>query len=212
MSLGLLLLPGSLSMNVPDNDLTTLIELSRSDASARAELFDRMHEELKRIARWTPRVGRPGDTLQATVLVNEVFLRLERRFPPPPKDVPESRATFYRTVGLAMRTIIRDHYRAKAAAKRGGGAGAQHLVEPALGGEPGEAAASAEALALEDAMDRLKAYNPRWYDVVLHRYYAGRSIAETADLLNIGTTTVSSDWQLARAWLRREIEGGRAAR
>ncbi len=62
-------------------------------------------------------------------------------------------------------------------------------------------------LALDEALQRLERYNKRWCDVVMHRYFAGRTIEETADMLDVGVTTVKADWRLARAWLRRQMEG-----
>ena len=186
-------------------DLTREIAAARAgDEAARAELFSALYGELKRIAARTPHVGRPGDTMQPTVLANETFLELTRRFPPPPRSIPESRATFFRTVALAMRTILRDHWRGKLAAKRGGGARGVALDEAHVGAADREAL---EFLALDEALDRLERYNARWHHVVLHRYFAGRTISETAEMVGVAESTVSSDWQLARAWLRDEMKG-----
>lgn len=184
--------------------LTWLIESARTDPARREDLFALIHEDLRAIARSTPHVGRHGDTLQPTVLVNELFIQLDRRFPAPPRDRPESRATFFRSVALVMRTIVRDHWRARIADKRGGGLGAV----PLKGDEADPATLDqTDFLALDDALGGLERYNRRWYEVVLMRYFAVRSIEETALLLGIADSTVSSDWRLARAWLRREMEG-----
>lgn len=187
---------------VAGHEITRLIQHARDGGDAdRAELFATLYEELKKIARATPHVGRVGDTLQPTVVTNEVFIRLLRKFPDPPSSIPESRATFFRTVALAMRAVVHDHWRAQQALKRGGG-----LRQTELEREPAARCDVAEdALALHDAVTQLEQYNPRWFEVVLHRYYAGRSIRETAALLNIAESTVSSDWTLARAWLARKL-------
>lgn len=180
-----------------------MIQQARAgDLADRAELFASIYEELKKIARSTPHVGRVGDTLQPTVVTNEVFIRLLQKFPEPPSFIPESRATFFRTVALAMRAVVHDHWRAQQALKRGGGVRPGELErEPA-----DESFNDAEtAMALHEAVTQLEQYNPRWYEVVLHRYYAGRTISETAAFLNIAESTVSADWTLARAWLARKL-------
>lgn len=188
------------------DDLTRMIGDARGGgAQAKRALYERIYAELRAIAGRTPRAGRAGDTLQPTVIVNELFVEFERRFPPPPGDIPESRATFFRTVALAMRTICRDYWRAQSAQKRGGG------VRPAPINEHLDAAddlvRDSEFLDLDEALSRLESFNPRWFEVVMHRYFAGRTIAQTAELLGMAESTVSADWQLARAWLRKELAG-----
>lgn len=187
------------------DDITRMIQRARDGSDdERAELFAALYDELKKLARATPHVGRVGDTLQPTAVTNEVFIRLLQKFPEPPDSLPESRATFYRTVALAMRSVVHDHWRARQALKRGGGQHPAHLADDQH--SPNDAAdAPANALALDDAMTQLERYNKRWYEVVLHRYYAGRTISETASLINIAESTVSADWTLARAWLARKL-------
>ncbi|MCA9304960.1 MAG: sigma-70 family RNA polymerase sigma factor [Phycisphaerales bacterium] len=176
------------------------------DPAARERLYERIYSELRGIAQRTPRAGRAGDTLQPTVIVNELFVEFERRFPPPPRDIPESRATFFRTVALAMRTICRDYWRSQVAQKRGGGQKPARINEHLDGGAD-ELMTPSGFLDLDAALSRLESFNPRWFEVVMHRYFAGRSIAQTAELLNMAESTVSADWQLARAWLRKELAG-----
>lgn len=193
-------------MEPRQDDLTQLIGDARGgDPSARERLYDRVYDELRSIARRTPRVGRPGQTLQPTVIVSELFVEFERRFPPPPRDIPESRATFFRTVALAMRTICRDYWRAQHAQKRGGGAAPAPLDERLDAAPRDELMTDSGFLDLDEALTRLEHFNKRWYEVVMQRYFAGRTIAETATLLGMAESTVSADWQLARAWLRKEL-------
>lgn len=192
------------------DDLTRMIGDARlGDASAKQALYDRIHAELRAIAGRTPRAGRAGDTLQPTVIVNELFVEFERRFPPPPADIPESRATFFRTVALAMRTICRDYWRAQSAKKRGGGVRPVQINEQ-LDADSDDLMSASDFLDLDDALSRLETFNPRWFEVVMHRYFAGRTIQQTAELLNMAESSVSADWQLARAWLRKELTGRRA--
>lgn len=178
-------------------------------SAARDELYNAVYSELRQIAASMPRVGGYGDTLQPTVLANEVFLQLERRFPAAPAEIPESRATFYWSVALAMRTIIRDHWRASNAAKRGGDHNKMQLgqLDPSSP-RPIEEDSAIDALVLDATIERLKEFDERWHRVVMYRYYANRTIEETAAMLGVAPSTVKRDWQLARAWLLREIEGG----
>lgn len=191
-----------------DEALTTLIEAARSgDPVARDRLFAAVYDELLAIARRSRFVGRPGQTMQPTVLVNEAYLQLAKRFAVPERGDRPGREAFFAAVALAMRTILRDYWRAKTAEKRGGGAAPLALDEgdrPAPGAEEFD---SADFLALDEAMDQLSDYNQRWYRIVMHRYFAARTLEETADLLDVGLSTVKADWRLARAWLHRAIGG-----
>ena len=190
-----------------DDNLTMLIVASRAgDTTARERLFELVYEELRQIARRSRFAGADGDTLQPTALANEAYLLFHDRFPCAPCDDRENRETFFRTVALAMRTILRDYWRKKNAAKRGGGAQPFRFDR----GDPPDPSCdnefkSIDFLQLDEAIDRLRLYNERWHDVVMHRYFAGRTIEETAGLMGIGTTAVKTEWRLARAWLRREL-------
>lgn len=191
-----------------DADLTKLIEASSAgDRQAQDRLFTIVHDELRQIARRCRYVGAAGETLQATALVNEAYIELSRRMALARPQSASLREAFYATVGRAMRTILRDYWRARNAEKRGGGAHAAALPNQSHVAAPGGDFAAADFLALDDAMNRLEKFNPRWHQVVMHRYFAGREIDETAELMNLSKSTVKIDWQLARAWLRREIAG-----
>ena len=181
---------------------------SAGDRQAQSELFAIVHDELRRIARRCRHVGAPGETLQATALVNEAYIELSRRMALARPESASVRAAFYTTVARAMRTILRDYWRSRNAEKRGGGAQAASLVENERVAAPPCDFDTTDFLALDETLNRLEAFNPRWFQVVMHRYFAGREIEETAELMNIAATTVKSDWQLARAWLRREMSGG----
>lgn len=186
-------------------DITRLIASAREGGRTEREaLYGAIHGELVGIARRTPRVGKPGETMQPTAVVNELFLEFERRFPAPPADQPESRRTFFQSVALAMRTLLRDHERAAKAQKRGGGAAKLEYDEQKTPGsiDPFDPDRFGD---LDEGLDALEKYNPRWHQVVLFRYFAGRTIPQTAELLGIAESTVSSDWTLARRWLNRHI-------
>lgn len=193
----------------PATELTQLIgACRRGEAGADDALFGRIYDELRAMARSVPHVGAPGETLQPTALVHEVVLELQRRFPEAPRGVPENRATFFRTVALAMRTILRDQWRAELAAKRRAPGERKSLT--ALSSGVGAHVSDLDAvdfLALDEALDELEHLQPRWHAVVMHRYFAERTAEETAELLGIGMTTVKSDWTLARAWLAERLGG-----
>ena len=196
-------------MDDPQRELTLLIQSSRDgDAEARERLFSAVYGELRRIASSSRFVGRYGDTMQATALANEAYLFFERHFPVPPKDQRENRETFFRTVALAMRTILRDYWRSKHAARRGGEdqpvAIGDHDVPDIHESEFG----GVDFLDLDEALRRLEGRNARWFGVVMHRYFGGRTIQETAELMGISPATVKADWTLARAWLRMKLGVG----
>jgi RNA polymerase sigma-70 factor, ECF subfamily len=192
-----------------DENLTELIQASSAgDRAAQDQLFTVVHNELRRIASRSRYVGAPGETFQATALVNEAYIELSRRMTLARLESASVRDAFYATVGRAMRTVLRDYWRTRIAEKRGGGDRAASLPEEDMVAAPAGEFDAADFLSLDEAMNRLEAFNPRWFQVVMHRYFAGREIDETAELMNISKSTVKTDWQLARAWLRREIAGG----
>ena len=162
-------------------NVTLLIQATREgDEAAKDQLFTLVYSELRRIAARRPGVGRQGETMQATALVHEAYLFFERRFPEPPSDDRENREVFFRTVALAMRAILKDYWRRKKAKKRGGDHGIIPLGEMEIGDSPDDELNRADFLALDHAIDRLEDRNSRWFSVVLHRYFAGRTIAETS--------------------------------
>jgi RNA polymerase sigma-70 factor (ECF subfamily) len=190
-------------------DLTMLIQASSAgDRKAQDRLFAVVYDELHRIASRSRFVGGAGETLQATALVNEAYIALSQRLALARTTSSSTRDAFYTAVGRAMRTILRDHWRSRNAEKRGGGARAAALPDTEVVAAPSSDFDAIDFLALDQALDRLEQFNPRWFQVVTHRYFAGREIDETAELLGISKSTVKSDWQLARAWLHREIERG----
>jgi len=187
-------------------EITLLIEQTRpGDTDAQLRLFHLVYEELIRIAHRQQQAGRDGETMQPTVLANEAYLLLMRNIPAPPQGEKENRRTFFRTAALAMRAILRDYWRRKNASKRGGEQPPVALGD--LDAVAPQGRDRVDFLALDAALNELESYNRRWYDVVMHRYFGGRTIEETAELLGIAPATVKSDWSFARAWLRRALDG-----
>lgn len=165
---------------------------------ARSEsLFKRLYADLREIAERQFRNERPGHTLQPTAIVHEAYLKLVQS---PPSDW-ESRSQVLGCAAHAMRQVLVDHARAKSARKRGGGWRAVTLDESlAVTDEP-----SLDVLALDQALQSLAERAGRCARVAELRLFAGLTSKEMAELLDVSTRTVDSDWAYARLWLRRAL-------
>ena len=168
------------------------------DESALNQLVPLVHVELARMARRHMAGERRGQTLQATALVNEVFLRLV--------DVQrvnwQNRAHFLAMVARLMRRVLVDAARARQAEKRGGEMVRVTFVEELAGGtDP-----AAELVNLDEALEALAQLDPRKGKVVELRFFGGLSLEEIAETLGVSTKTVMRDWDFARAWLQRELQ------
>lgn len=172
------------------------------DQLANEVLMEECYDALRRIAGGMFKGERAGHTLQPTALVNEVFLRLVGD----DKCTFDDQAHFMRVASRAMKRLLIDHARIASAEKRGGrGKPASLPTMCAL--EPGQHTELVDVLALGEALDKLRALKPRHADMVELRVFAGLTIPQTAQVLGVSTTTIDKDWQLARAFLRREITG-----
>ena len=157
-----------------------------------------VERELRRIAHHAMRSERPGHTLQTTALVNEAYLRLVDQA----RVNWQNRAHFLGIAAGLMRQILVDHARRACRAKRGGGV--QNLpLDEGLAWSP---AISDSLLVLDEALERLTAFDSRKARVVELRYFAGMSVEEAAEALGVHPNTVIHDWGLAKAWLKRELE------
>jgi RNA polymerase sigma factor (TIGR02999 family) len=186
----------------PQEVTQLLADWGRGDRSALDKLFPLVHAELHRIARRQMGRERPGHTLQATALVNEAYLKLAGQQGFELQD----RAHFFAVCAQVMRHILIDHARAHARDKRGGGAIQVSLDETAaIAGEQ-----AADFIALDDALCFLEHFDPQKGKIVELRYFAGLSIEQTAEVLNISPRTVRREWQRAKAWLYRMITEGTA--
>lgn len=180
-------------------EVTVLLERFRAgDSTAEEKLIPLLIDELRSLARQQFRGEGPGHTLQPTALVNEAYLRLVSD---QARDW-QNRAHFIGVSVLVMKRILIDHARRKQALKRGGDEPAESFEDelPGLSYEQAE-----ELIALNVALDRLDAINPRHRQVVELRYFGGLSVEETAEVLKISPITVRRDWAAARAWLRRQV-------
>jgi RNA polymerase sigma factor (TIGR02999 family) len=174
-----------------------LLAWGEGDASALEKLMPLVYEELRRLARGYMNRQRAEHTLQTTALVNEAYLRLIDS-----SQVQwQNRAHFFAVSAQLMRRILVDFARARGNLKRGGGAQRVTLDE-AL---EVSAERSADLIALDDALKALAALSPRQSQIVELRYFGGLSEEEAAEVLKVSPRTVRRDWNLARAWLYREL-------
>jgi len=182
--------------------LASLVESARrGDEHALATLVPLVYDELRRLAAAYLRRERPGQTLQATALVHDMYVRLLQDS----QLSWQSRAHFFGIAARSMRQILIERARARGAAKRGGGQ-LRVTFDPSLFVPVSE---PVDLEALDDALTRLGALDPDLARVVEVRFFGGLSIEETAEALGISPATVKRRWTLAKAWLARELGGGR---
>jgi RNA polymerase sigma factor (TIGR02999 family) len=179
--------------------LTTLLNAAQGgDAEAARSAYDLVYAELKRRARNSLRSAQPDDTLTPTALVHEVYLRFsERDAAQPLRD----RAHFYALAARAMRQILVDHARRRHAGKRGGGARATDL-DQALSLHGGD---TARTLELDRALRALESRDADLARLVEWHFFAGLNFHEIARETGRHERTVRRDWELARAFLQREL-------
>jgi len=180
-----------------DQDVTRLlVEWRRGDEAALARLIPIVYNELQRVARACLRNEQSHHTLQTTALVHEAYLRLVGL----DRMALKNRTHFFAMAARLMREILVDHARRKNALKRGT-VTMPGLGELASGGE----SALVDVLALDEALTDLASLDQRLSRVVELRFFAGLSIADTADALGISSATVERDWTVAKAWLLRRL-------
>jgi RNA polymerase sigma factor (TIGR02999 family) len=169
------------------------------DGRPEAHLEDELYRELRAIAGNIFRDQDAGHTLQPTALVHEAWLKLAAAGTPPDW---RSRSHFCAVASKAMRQILIDHHRRRSAQKRGGEKAARVTLSGlAIGAETPEI----DALALDEALERLAALDPRSARVVELRFYGGLGAEEIAGELGISRRTVEGEWRHARAWLSRAL-------
>ncbi len=170
--------------------------------------FAQVYDELRALAHARMRGEQRGQSLQSTELVHEAYLRIRKGDGAAWPGRPE----FFAAAAVAMRRILIERARAKGRVKRGGDADGRAAARVALDLE--EVAALADdrdpgaILALDRAIDRLEARDPRAAQVVRLRFYGGLDVEETAEALGASTRTVLRDWAFARAWLYGELSAG----
>jgi RNA polymerase sigma factor (TIGR02999 family) len=189
------------------SDVTYILSrIESGDPSAAEKLLPLVYDELRKLAAAKLAFEKPGQTLQATALVHEAFLRLVAS-PEGQTDQSalqwEGRGHFFAAAAEAMRRILVENARRKSRTKHGGGLTREELTDiPMVNSEVHE-----DLLALDAALERLKATNSQAVELVHLRYFAGFSLAEAADLLAISPRTAGRLWAYAKAWLHQEITG-----
>lgn len=183
------------------NDATiTLAAVDRGDPKAAEDLLVLVYDELRRLAASKLAQEAPGQTLQATALVHEAWLRLVGGRPYTFND----RTHFFRTAAEVMRRILIDRARRRQTQRHGGGIHSVSLD----GLEPPAPQADEQLLALHDALDRLALEHPVQAEAVKLRYFAGMTNEEVADVMGISVSTIKNYWAFSRAWLFNEIQAG----
>jgi|SRR5579872_954414 RNA polymerase sigma-70 factor (ECF subfamily) len=182
----------------PCGDVSTLLRAwSDGDQRALDKLTPIVYEELHRLASYYMSGERRENSLQATALVNEAYVRLtdykHMRW--------QNRAHFFAVSAQLMRRILVDHAR-RHNLKRGMGVQHVSLEETAVVGERNQ-----DLIVLDDALQALARFDSRKAQVVELRFFGGLSVEETAEVLNVSPITVMRDWSTARAWLYREMKG-----
>ena len=182
------------------NDVTQLLNAATNDPKAAGELLPLVYEELRRLAASKMAQEKPGQTLQATALVHEAWLRLAGSNRQQWRGVNH----FFGAAAEAMRRILIDKARHKASRKGGGGCAPEELHESRIeSGAPSE-----EMLAVHEALDGLAAQEPLAAAVVKLRYFVGMTIPEIAEALEISPRSADRHWVFARAWLKTALKKG----
>jgi RNA polymerase sigma factor (TIGR02999 family) len=184
-----------------------LSQIEQGEAGAAEQLLPLVYQELRSLAAAKLAQERPGQTLQATALVHEVFLRLVVKpdgRSKEPNQHWDGRGHFFAAAAEAMRRILVDRARRKAATKRGGELDRVEL-DPDLVAAP---EVREDLVALDAALDQLAAEYPQQAEVVKLRYFAGLTLPDIAAALDISERTAGRHWAFARAWLRRAVVRG----
>jgi RNA polymerase sigma factor (TIGR02999 family) len=182
-------------------DVTQLLDAAATgDPKAAAELLPLVYDELRRLAAARMAGEKPGQTLQATALVHEAYLRLvgDQHF--------NGRGHFFAAAAEAMRRILVESARRKARIKRGGDGQRVELPDDL----PAPAAPVEDVIAVHDGLDQLAAADATAAELVKLHYFAGFTLEQAADVLGVPHRTAYRTWAFARAWLFRKLGGERA--
>ncbi len=186
--------------NSSGGQVTALLKRAASgDAEARDELYPHIYAELRRLASSQMARERVGHTLQPTALLHEAFIRLIEA-----KDIDwVDRGHFFATAAKIMRRILISHARRSQASKRGGELRRIDLDQALVAAPDPEAI----LISLDAALSRLEIESPRAYQLVELKFFAGLSFEESALAMNVSSRTLKRDWDAAKRWLCRELEG-----
>jgi RNA polymerase sigma factor (TIGR02999 family) len=185
----------------PMSEVTRLLQaIEQGDSQATDELLPLVYDELRKLATQKLAHEKPGQTLQATALVHEAYLRLvgtsdEQKW--------DSHGHFFAAAAEAMRRILVERERRKRSLKRGGGLARQWFDE-AIVAAPG---IPDDLLALDEALQKLATTDPKAAELVKLRYFAGLTVKQAAQILGVSPRTADQLWAYARAWLLAELQG-----
>lgn len=189
-------------MSATPHDTTVLLEaVAGGDAAAANRLLPLVYEELRGLAERQLRHEPPSASVQPTALVHDAYLRLVDQS----RVNWQGRTHFFAMAATMMRRILVDQARARHRDKRGGGWGRIDLDDAVA---LSDHARDLDLLALDEALTKLAALNPREAQVIEMRFFAGLSVVDTATALGVSARTVEGDWSMARAWLKRELGKG----
>jgi RNA polymerase sigma factor (TIGR02999 family) len=176
-----------------------LSALEQGDPHAAAELLPLVYDELRKLAAQRIAQEKPGQTLQATALVHEAYLRLVGQNP---QQSWESRAHFFAAAAEAMRRILVDQARRKGRIRHGGGLRRANLLDV----EAVDSADDEQLVLFDEALTRLAPVRPQAAELVKLRFFSGLTVDEAAPLLGLSPRSAGRLWVFARAWLRRDME------
>jgi len=181
-----------------------LTAIERGEPRAAEELLPLVYAELRRLAAQKLSQEKPGQTLQATALVHEAWLRLVGSEPGGAEAKWSGRRHFFGAAAEAMRRILVENARRKKSLKYGGGLERVNLEQVELA----EAMPPAELLVLDEALSELAATDPETVELIKLRFYAGLTDEQAAEMLGVSRRTADRMWAFARAWLYRAIRDG----
>jgi len=181
-----------------------LSAIEQGDPHAAEQLLPLVYDELRKLAAQKMAQEKPGQTLQATALVHEAYIRLVASgdASAPREQYWNSRGHFFAAAAEAMRRILVERARHKKSVKAGGGHQRVELADIATGDGPGD-----DLLLLHEALEKLEKKDKRKAELVKLRFFAGLTNEQAARVLGVSTSTADNDWAYARAWLRLEIGG-----
>ena len=185
-----------------DNVTLLLARLRDGNEDAANQLIPLIYAELRRMAGAYMRRELPGQTLQATALVNEAYMRLVDGQQGP----WQNRVHFLAIAAHTMRQILVDHARRRHAGKRGGASARKVAIDVDLLIAPNRLE---DVIAIDEALERLAAIDPRQGRLIELRFFVGLNVDEVAEVMGISPITVKREWRSAKAWLHRELDGKR---
>jgi RNA polymerase sigma factor (TIGR02999 family) len=190
-------------MPAPEGEVTLLLtELRDGNQQAANRLMPLIYNELRKMAGSYMQRERSGHTLQATALVNEVYMRLAGG-----ETAPwQNRAHFFAIAAHAMREVLLDYARRHNAGKRGGKDAQKVTIDVELRGVSPKIE---NVIAIDEALERLARIDPRQSRLIELRFFAGLSVEEAAEVMGVSPVTVKREWRSAKAWLHRELAAAR---